>query len=751
MSSSNVVFTDVTAEAGIDHTQRLVPVTFAPGVDIHNFMSGGAAAGDFDGDGFVDLYFTRLDGTDILYRNLGDGTFEDVTVQSGIDREFGSNGVGTADIDNDGDLDLYVTSVFDDRFYLLINDGAGRFSEQAIERGAATEGADEHFGMSVSFGDYDLDGYLDLSIAEWRSDALNPTGAPSNSLLLHNLGAENPGYFEDVTLAAGVATDDIPGDRAGTFAFSPRWADLDNDGLPDLTMANDFTESRLFWNNGDGTFTDGTASAGVGTDHNGMGSAIADVNGDGLLDWFVTAIWLPPRELQDGNRLFLNNGDRTFTDVTTESGVRDGGWGWGATFIDYDNDGDQDLVHTNGWPNGFTDDQTRFFENDGSGHFTEIASDIGITDTAEGKGLLKLDYDNDGDQDILVINNHGAPVLYRNDGGNANDWLKLGTFGPMPAVGASVSVTLEPGGAVQVQEINADSNFLAQDEATLHFGLGSGSASVESVVVTWLSGESRTLTDVPRNMTISIAQGESNDVYDGGDGRDWIDGGAGADALSGGAGDDVLVGGAGKDLLLGDAGFDLAQFDGNQEDYLIEKGNGFFLVTDLARGEQDALVGIEGLRFGDGDLIFSMPVYRFFDARNGSHLLTTDQQERDALIEADDSFIFDGAVFGTAAAGGGDTIPVWRLYNEATGEHLYTTSEAERDLLLDGTSAFALEGVAFDASATDYVGGAALYRFFDGGSGMHIYTANDAERDAILADLPQFELEGIVGYVDQVF
>ena len=737
------------AESGIEHTQRIDQVPFQPSVNAHYFMSGGAAAGDFDGDGYVDLYFTRLDNSDILYRNLGDGTFEDVTGTVGIDRGFGSNGAGWADIDNDGDLDLYVTSLYDSRFYLYINDGEGGFTEQAIPRGAAIEGDDTHFGMSVSFGDYDLDGYLDISTTEWRLQDLNPTNAPSNSRLLHNLGADAPGYFEDVTLAAGVSIDDVPGDQIGTFSFATRWADLDNDGLPDLTLANDFTESRLFWNNGDGTFTDGTLSAGVGTDRNGMGSAIGDVNGDGLLDWFVTAIFGSGADNWEGNRLYLNNGDRTFTDVTEEAGVLDGGWGWGATFIDFDNDGDLDIAHTNGWPFAYSDDQTRLYENDGTGHFTEIASTVGITDTGLGKGLLKLDYDNDGDQDLLVVNNgNDAPVLYRNDGGNENDWLQLKTFGPAPAVGARISVTAEPGGATQVEEINADSNFLGQDDATVHFGLGSGEAAVDEVAVTWLGGEVQVLSDVPRNTTISIARGDADDTYSGGDARDWIDGGAGHDRLSGGAGDDILIGGAGADLIKGGAGFDLAYYLGSQQDYLVETLGETTFVTELNGGEQDVLLEIEGLRFDDGDLIFPSDVFRFFDTRNGSHLLTADQQEYDALIEADDVFSFDGVIFETEPTAAAPSIPVWRLLNQQTGEHFFTTSETERNQVLESNDVFQLEGVAFDIYGAEQDGTVALYRFFDGGSGAHFYSASEDERDAILSAMPQVELEGILGYVD---
>jgi hypothetical protein len=204
--------------------------------------------------------------------------------------------------------------------------------------------------------------------------------ADSQSRLLHNRGASQPGYFEDVTSSAGLNVYR----NNKTYRFTPRFVDLDRDGLPDLAIASDSYTSQLFWNNGDGTFTDGTLPAGVGTDHNGMGSTFGDYDGDGDLDWFITNFTadpnLPPTGFGGWNRLYRNDGNRQFTDVTEQAGVRDSRWAWGTTFFDYDNDGDLDLIATNGFTVvGWEDDRTVLWRNDGS-VFTDVSVAAGITD-----------------------------------------------------------------------------------------------------------------------------------------------------------------------------------------------------------------------------------------------------------------------------------------------------------------------------------------------------------------------------------
>jgi hypothetical protein len=476
-------------------------------------MTGGAAVGDVDGDGHVDLFVTRLYAPDILFRNRGDGTFEDMSIQSGLaDFDLQSNGAAFVDIDDDGDLDLYVSVLgarddpVNDRNYLFVNDGKGSFAEAGLERGVAIQSRGPRRGFSIATGDYDRDGFVDLHVSEWQPFAA------SHSRLLRNEGGASPGYFVDATEEAGLNLQD-------SDAFGAAFVDFDGDRWPDLALAADFGTSRLFWNNGDGSFEDGTAAAGVATDENGMGSTFGDYDGDGDLDWFVTSIFDADETCEEvecnwgytGNRLYRNDGDRVFSDATDTAGVRNGFWGWGTAFFDYDNDGDLDLVMTNGvdFPrspveDAYHDDPIRLWENVGKGRMKEVSAEVGLAGTESGKGLLVFDYDADGDLDLFIVNNAGAPQLYRNDGGNRRRWLRVvtrGTTSNTEGLGARVRI-FPKRGSPQVREVGVATHFLGQSERVAHFGLGKHRGRIAKVVVEWPSGRTQVFRGVRANQTL---------------------------------------------------------------------------------------------------------------------------------------------------------------------------------------------------------------------------------------------------------
>ncbi|MGI9432029.1 MAG: CRTAC1 family protein [Myxococcota bacterium] len=521
VSHAEVFFTDVTETAGVQYQQHLPQsppnCVFEVVCDLDR-MSGGAAVADVDLDGDPDLFVTRLDAPDILFENQGDGTFVDATAAAGFAGfDLQSNGAAFGDVDNDGDPDLFVVVLAapDDpvngRNFLFINDGTGHFTEEAVSRGADLSTPFPRALWSVNLGDYDRDGWLDVHLTEW-------SGTGTHGRLLRNLGVAGPGEFEDVTAAAGL-------DSVGIRGFASTFVDLDGDGWQDLAVAADFGTSRLYWNDGDGTFRDGTLAAGVGTDENGMGSTFGDFDLDGDLDWFVTSIFDPDETCEQqncnwgytGNRLYRNDGDRTFSDATDAAGVREGFWGWGTAFLDFDNDGDEDLVMTNGvdfpgtsidaaWEN----DPMRFWVNDGAGGMTEASAELGIDDTGSGKGLLTFDYDGDGDLDVFVVNNGSAPRLYRNDLVSDNDWLRVQVEGVRTnrdGLGVQVWVQTDPDGPRQYREVGAASHFVGQSENVLHFGLGPTRGKVAEVTLYFpASGRQMHYMNVEANETLVVRE-----------------------------------------------------------------------------------------------------------------------------------------------------------------------------------------------------------------------------------------------------
>ncbi len=512
-------FVDVTEAAGLafdlgdfhNPPDCLIDHIYAPqGGDycVPERFLGAAAVADYDADGWPDVYVTRMERTGRLMRNLGDGTFADVTLEVGLASAPRAGGIAWVDIEGDGDLDLMLTGFGGLSHRLYVNDGHGQFADEAARRGVEFRASRQHTSTSIAVGDYDRDGYVDMFISQWRSTpVMGP--APDYNRLLRNRGAEAPGYFEDVTAEQGLdfqAVADAVGTVPGAYVFAPALVDLDDDGWLDLAVAADHRTSRLFWNDA-GSFVDGTEASGVGTDKHGMGSAFGDYDGDGDLDWFVTAI-----ELADGtggNRMYRNDGARLFADVTDVLGVRNGGWGWGAAFFDSELDGDLDLVMTAGWPNlYFGQDPVRLWRNDGPGaQWPETTAAQNLLFDDNGRGIVTFDYDRDGDLDVFVLANSDPPVLFRNDteGGR---WLVVDPVGEAAntqALHAVVRVRVDEDGPWQTRHIGVGSQFHGQGETEAHFGLGAEPLRVHRVEVTWPSGATASLQDVPVDQRLTLA------------------------------------------------------------------------------------------------------------------------------------------------------------------------------------------------------------------------------------------------------
>lgn len=482
-------------------------------------FSGGLAVRDVDLDGDLDVYATRMDETDLLFLNDGRGHFTEAT-PPGLGEVWLSNGAAFADVDDDGDPDLIVGTVGEDRVHLFINDGRGAFEERAVGRGIAMQGAEgSHATMSFCFGDLDLDGFLDLHSTEWHPTHVHR--ARSNGRLFRNRGARAPGFFDDVTEVADVEM--IGRVRGASYGFTSHLVDLDADDRPELWITADFDTSRLFWNEGVWPMRDGTEAASVGTDQNGMGSAIEDFDGDGDLDAFVGSIFAPQfcnetrcTDLKTGNRLFRNEGGRHFEDVTEDAGVRDAGWSWGVAPLDFDLDGDVDLAVVGGvqWEpedRGFLDQEIRLFENDGTGRFREVASELGLTGGAQGRGLVAADFDGDGDQDLLTSTSLGEPVYWRNDASEGRAWLVVepeGTTSNRDGFGAVVRVWTTLDARPQVRHHGNGCHFLAHSPGTPHFGLGDHEI-VARVEVHWpVSGRTQMFENVAARQVLRVVEPE---------------------------------------------------------------------------------------------------------------------------------------------------------------------------------------------------------------------------------------------------
>jgi len=496
-------FVNATAEAGLqyEHGYRETFLSEAKAT------AGGIAAGDYDGDGRIDLYLVRGDiGPNLLFRNRGDGSFDEVGADAGLalDGSFGA-GPHFADVDGDGDLDLLVLGVEGTPPALFRNRGDGTFENTGASFGSGD-------AYSAAFADVDRDGDLDLFLARWATYL--PEGPAG--MLWHNRG---DGSFVDATAGSGLGGFVAPfPEFPEDLNFTPNFADIDDDGWLDLLLAADFGTSKVFRNNGDGTFRNVTSA--VIDDQNGMGAAVGDFDNDGDLDWFVSSIWDPDGRPQGGfwgvtgNRLYRNRGNGTFEDATDAAGVRHGYWGWGSTFADFDNDGHLDLFHTNGWGDPedfrvaeFLLDPARLFVANGDGTFRERSQDLGLIAVRQGRGVVAADYDGDGDLDLFIANNSGPLKLFRNDGGHGN-FLAVtlaGSARNTRAVGARVWARPSTGdGPTQLRELRSGNNFASQNPTRLHFGLGA--VTRVDVTVRWPSGSLSTLRDLPANGHVRIEE-----------------------------------------------------------------------------------------------------------------------------------------------------------------------------------------------------------------------------------------------------
>ena len=486
-------FVDVTEAVGLSHAMHPVKPDDEeePAARLED---GGLALVDIDGDAKPELY-VATGGSEPGRLFSWDGRrFAARADNGGIEPAAPDRAGYFIDLDDDGAADFL--SIHRHGAQAFRNDGSGRFAAMPDPFPTGSAKSDLY---SMAAGDYDRDGDLDLFFAQWGklSDGLN---APFHYLWRN----DGKGRFEDITHVVPIRTIKQPGLTTPLeVSFTPTFSDIDGDGDPDILLAGDFGTGQVLRNDGGRRFAD--IRDAVITDENGMGAAVGDFDRDGDMDWFVTSIHDPEGrsgEGPTGNRLYRNRGDGRFEDATDAAGVREGGWGWGTCFADFDNDGHVDLFHTNGYGvteagqygleeeyvrkyAGFLDDPSRLFMANGDGTFTERSYELGIRHTGQGRGAVCADYDGDGRVDILIANHNAAPTVYRNLLETGNRWLAIDLEGrhanPL-AVGARVTVLT--GRGRQVQEVRLGGAYLSQAPTTLHFGLGPDPA-IRAIEVGW--------------------------------------------------------------------------------------------------------------------------------------------------------------------------------------------------------------------------------------------------------------------------
>lgn len=533
-------FTEIAARAG------LTAKTIYGGTTTNKYLlettGCGAAALDYDGDGFLDLFIvngTTLEGfpegeepTSHLYRNRGDGTFEDVTRRAGLALTGWGQAACAGDYDSDGREDLFVTFYGTNR--LFRNRGDGTFEETTAKAGLETGRV--RWGAGCAFLDYDRDGRLDLFAANYIDLDLKSAPVPESGLcrykglpvacgppgltggkniLYRNLGE---GRFDDVSRESGILH------ARGTYALGVSTLDFDNDGWVDLYVANDSNPSALYRNRRDGTFEDiavpgGCAYSQDGKPQAGMGVAVGDYNRDGWMDIFKTNF------AGDTSTLYANARNGSCEDRTFAAGIgRNTRWlGWGVGFLDLDRDGWRDLFLVNGhvYPEveqlrteaGYRQRKV-VYRNRGDGGFDDVTERLGgaVMEPEAGRGAVFADLDNDGDIDILVNNMHDTPDLYRLDVTAPHNWISVRLVGVQSnrsAIGARVTVTA--GGVAQVDEVRGGGSYYAQNDLRPNFGLGSA-ARVDRIDVRWPNGLEESWRDLEVNQLVTLREGSGQPV-----------------------------------------------------------------------------------------------------------------------------------------------------------------------------------------------------------------------------------------------
>jgi enediyne biosynthesis protein E4 len=540
LTTEFVSFVDVAASAGL--TAPIVYGGIERKRYIVETNGCGVAFIDYDNDGWMDILLlngTRLEGfgkgqepTTMLYRNSRDGKFVDVTARSGLARTGWASSVAVGDYDNDGFDDLFITYWGQNALYR--NKGNGTFADLTAEARLATKGT--RWGSGSTFIDYDRDGYLDLFVANylkfdlataaepgkgpnclWKGVAVNcgPKGlATDTNLVYHN---NRDGTFTDASDSSGVSR------VQGRYAMTAVVTDFNNDGWPDIYVACDSTASILYRNNGDGTFTDvaletGSAYNEDGQAQAGMGVTVGDYNGDGYTDIFKTHF------ADDLPVLYKNTGRGFFEDASRAAGFDHTRYvQWGAGLVDLDNDGWPDVFIAAG--NVYPEVEKFFkeyphrnprlvYRNLGDGRFKDVSAGCGPGALAahSSRGCAFGDYDNDGDIDVLVMNMNEPPSLLRNDyisggGRGANRWLKLklvGSKSNRSAIGARVRVKAGP--HIQTQEVTSQSSYYSHNDLRVHFGLGANTKA-DLVEIRWPNGQTEVIKDIAANQIVTIKEG----------------------------------------------------------------------------------------------------------------------------------------------------------------------------------------------------------------------------------------------------